>query len=89
MIEDNPKMAQEFPAEYVKNLLDAKDANGNTIFGAATYSGYKVELVDEKEKEENPDAKDKAKFSVKVKMNSRQSAYNPDAETEDTTEDKK
>ena len=89
MIEDNPKMAQEFPAEYVKNLLEAKDANGNTIFGAATYSGYKVELVDDKEKEENPDAKDKAKFSVKVKMNSRQSAYNPDADTEDTTEDKK
>ena len=89
MIEDNPKMAQEFPAEYVKNLLEAKDANGNTIFGAATYSGYKVDIVDDKKKEENPDAKDKAKFSVKVKMNSRQSAYNPDADTEDTTEDKK
>jgi len=79
-LDGKPKMAQEFPAECITNLLAYKlDKSPTEMIGSATYAGYSVEAT-EKAKEGEKEGKDQTVFSVTIKLNGRQSAYVPEEE---------
>ena len=79
-LDGKPKMAQEFPAECITNLLAYKlDKSPTEMIGSATYAGYSVEAA-EKAKEGEKEGKDQTVFSVTIKLNGRQSAYVPEEE---------
>jgi len=66
------KMAQEFPAQCIENILAYQGSDGKLIYGSATYSGYSVTPANNKD---DKDAKDQVAFGVTVELNGRQSAY--------------
>ena len=72
------KMIEEFPSEFVENILAKTDKDGKKIFGQATYSGYKIEAGQPKEGQDPKSVKDQVEFSIAVSVNSRQSAYVPE-----------
>jgi len=75
------KMIQEFPTEFIQNLLAKKDEDNKNIFCQATYSGYTVEKNEPEEGKDPKSVKDQVSFNITVNVSSNQSAYDPEADT--------
>ncbi len=81
------KFAQEFPAQFVKNLKDENFAENKKYFIETGYTGYSVSFDQpvDKDAQIDPNAEETVKFHVDLALKGRESAYKPEAE--DTAED--
>ncbi len=81
--------AQEFPAEFVQELLKINDKyNGKKMFRAAGYSGYQLEDGAKDEEHPEKEVADKVKFSVSLELNSYKSAADGlETETDESSDE--
>jgi type IV pilus assembly protein pilM len=72
--EDKRQYTQQFPADYVQELLKREDKDGKKIFRKAVYTGYKVELGSKDTEDPTKVNPDKLTFSVTVELTGKKSA---------------
>ena len=86
---DKDKIIEQFPAQFIANLLDENFKENKGYYGTASYTGYTVKTVSENangEEDSSGEEKVKVSFNVATAINGRQSAYHPEESKDDAAE---
>ena len=86
---DKDKIVEQFPAQFITNLISESYKDNKGYYVTASYTGYKVytQVENAGGDEEAPgEEKTKVSFNVSTAIKGRQSAYHPEDSKDDTAE---